>query len=65
MEGSFTARSIIKNPEIAARLDQKYIIVYDRNVNDVGIAINIMAEQNWKVKECWGVARYNVLFEKS
>jgi hypothetical protein len=66
MIGSLLARKICKEPEIIRTLDQKYIIVYDIKVEEMGLAINIMTEENWTVKQCWGTNSRNcVLFEKS
>jgi hypothetical protein len=64
--GSLLARNIVKNPEIIHTLDQRFIIIYDIKVDEVGIAINIMAEQNWEVKQCWSInSRNSILLEKS
>jgi hypothetical protein len=66
MIGSIHAKDVVKKPEIIGTLDQRFIIIYDLNVADIGLAINLMAEQNWKVKQCWGTnARNCILLEKS
>lgn len=53
MIGSIKAKEIIKKPEIISQLQQRSIIIHARSQDEVGRAINIFLEQNWKIKQCW------------
>jgi hypothetical protein len=67
MKSSYDARDIAFGGVHPSKLKQKFIIIYDRRRGEnFASAINILAENGWIVKQCWGTGSlFYGLFENT